>query len=134
GLCSATVNDPIDYRLGRLRSQTIAGVSEDQAEVAEARGEYAATRAYLEESLPLRRDLGHPRQAAFTLRRLGQVALRQGDWEGAGTYFRESLAFCRQDEDSEAKGGAIAACLEGLGAVAAGQGEPARAARWLGAA
>jgi hypothetical protein len=112
----------------------MAVVSENLAEVAEARGEHAAARAYLEESLPLRLERGQLRPAALVRRRLGRMTLRQGEWGAAAEHFRESLAFCRQDGDARA----IADCLEGLGAAAAGQGQRSegavRAARWLGAA
>jgi hypothetical protein len=58
------------------------------------------------------------------------VAQHQRQWSVAAAHFCESLAFWRQDGNRQG----IATCLDGLAAVASGQGDPERAARLLGAA
>jgi predicted ATPase/class 3 adenylate cyclase/DNA-binding CsgD family transcriptional regulator len=61
---------------------------------------------------------------------LARVLALQGEGEVARALYQESLALLHKIGDKES----IAACLEGLGAVGAVQGQPAWAARLLGAA
>src|SRR5207248_5767024 len=116
---------PDNYLASTLILNDLAAGCELRAEMANACGDSGTARACLEESLPLRRELGQLREAAYALHHLGQIAQHQGQWTAAGTHFRESLAFWEEDGNQAW----IAGCLEGLGAVAAGQGEPERATR-----
>jgi predicted ATPase/DNA-binding SARP family transcriptional activator/transposase/uncharacterized protein HemY len=97
--------------------------------IALGRGDTEAARADLEEALALWRTAGDPRGVAWVLRLLGQLALRCEAWHEASRRFEESLALCQSLRNAEG----TAASLEGVAAVAAGQGNPVRAARLCGA-
>ncbi|MDQ5854676.1 MAG: tetratricopeptide repeat protein [Chloroflexota bacterium] len=97
--------------------------------VAGCQGDYERAVRLLDEALELVRERGEP-ESALSLRFRGQVACQQGAWADAQTAYGASLRLWQE-------GGVkweIAACLEGLGRVAAGQGDGARAARVGGAA
>ena len=75
---------------------------------------YDQARAFLEECLPLRRQLGNPAHIAATLNNLGTAAHCQSDLDRAQQYFDESLALYRQLEDTRS----IAGVLNNLGGIA----------------
>ena len=93
-------------------------------------GDHVTARARLEEALAANRASGERRGAAEDLTYLGWLALREGDGDRARERFREAVAAARE----MAYAPAVAAGLEGLATVAADRGEPALAARILGAA
>jgi hypothetical protein len=108
----------------------LAWACEHSGEAADARGEHGTARVYLKESVAIFRESGFLRHAFQALHKLGRVARHECRWSEATAHFCESLAFWQQDGDKQR----LATCLDGLAAVASGQGEPARAARLLGAA
>jgi hypothetical protein len=75
------------------------------------------------------RAMGDPRAVAASLSDLGWVDLGLGD-PAAATHFIEALTALRDLGDRIG----VAACLEGLAAVAVAGAQPERAARLLGAA
>jgi tetratricopeptide (TPR) repeat protein len=83
----------------------------------------------LEESLAWLRDWRSP-SIYEVLNDLGRVALDQGDTDRAAALFGESLKLSREPENEIG----IALSLVGLAGVAGKWGQPARAARLLGAA
>jgi non-specific serine/threonine protein kinase len=93
-------------------------------------GELEAARELADEGLALRRDLGDRRGIGGSLLTLGRLALWGGDLDTAERLARESLAIGSALADRLG----IVGCLEVLGEVASGRGQPARAARLLGAA
>jgi hypothetical protein len=99
------------------------------AGVLRAAGAPAEARPLYEAALAIRRAAGDRHGAAIVLHNLGQLALLAGDSGRAAACFREGLALARAVGDRHC----LAWCLAGqAGAVAPGQ--PARAARLLGAA
>jgi non-specific serine/threonine protein kinase len=68
--------------------------------------------------------------ASFPLRNLARGAWLQRDYRRSADLFGEGLALSRELGDKEG----AAACLEGIAALAALQGQSGRAARLLGAA
>jgi tetratricopeptide (TPR) repeat protein len=91
--------------------------------VAWAQGDYAAARAYHEESLSLRRELGDRLGVAYSLSSLGLVRALQGDIAAARSCHQESLSLRRE---LGSKWG-IADSLRNLGQVAETEGDYARA-------
>ncbi len=77
-------------------------------------GDYAAARAWHEESLLIRRELGDQRGIAVSLGNLGNIALEQGEQAVARTRYEESLALMRELGDMWL----IATMLHNLGNVA----------------
>lgn len=100
----------------------------------------ARATALYEEILALNRDLGRKGDVAQTYLLLGQVALAAGDDEAARAHLRESLVWFRDvlergpmyAEDKSRRG--IAAVIEALAGLGAGEPKDGRAARLLGAA
>ncbi len=110
--------------------ESIAWIYAHLGEVADARGDYPAAQAHLDESLAIMREFRSLGGPAHVQHKLGRLAQHQGRWNDAAAHFFESLAIWRQIGNKHG----ILECLEGLGAVAGGLGEPERAARLLGAA
>jgi tetratricopeptide (TPR) repeat protein len=98
--------------------------------VALHRGNYPRARALLEESLSLSRALGHKHNDIIVLCNLGLLSMLEGSDLPAREWFKESLALASGLGDKQN----IAACLEGLAAIAGRRNQPARAARLYGAA
>src|SRR5262249_29284659 len=90
-------------------------------------GDYAAARAYHEESLGLYQLLEDPTGKAGSANNLGNLAFDQGDHERAGELYRQALAL--YEEAGETSG--AARVLSNLGALAQEQGELEQAARLL---
>lgn len=86
-------------------------------------GDYAAARAYYEESLEIRRELGDPRTVARSLGHLGDVAHQTGSYAEAQALFEESLALLRSLSDAHG----IAEELDRLGLTVRCLGDYARA-------
>lgn len=82
--------------------------------VARYQGDYPAATAYYEESLRIRRRIGHKKGIADSLNNLGMVAMHQGDYPPARTYFEDSLAIRREIGDRQ--GTSIS--LNNLGVIA----------------
>jgi predicted ATPase/transcriptional regulator with XRE-family HTH domain len=97
--------------------------------VARDEGDTAGAAAHYQAAMDIFRPAGYLRGLAWTLYGLGIVARDQGEYGQASERLRESLTLFAPDN----KHGS-AACLEGMAGVAAMVGQPAQAARWLGAA
>ena len=95
-----------------------------------AEGHDAAARARYEEGLAIRRRLAERRGAAALLHDLAVLDQRAGDLPGARARLAEALGLFRAVGDRHG----AAWCLAGLAAAAEAAGQPARAARLLGAA
>ena len=80
-------------------------------------------RRHFEESIATLRELSDRALVGYPLRRLGHLALQQGDYERAAILCRESLQINLAIEDRLA----VAACLAGLAAVTAARGQAATA-------
>ncbi len=99
-------------------------------DIALTAGDYPRAEANFEESLVLLRRRRDAANVARSLYNLGAVAFRLDRREDARVSFRESIAICRSLGDKED----LAWCLEGFAAIAAAEGDPARAGLLLGAA
>ncbi|MFQ5808876.1 MAG: tetratricopeptide repeat protein, partial [Armatimonadota bacterium] len=86
-------------------------------------GDYAAARAFHEESMEIRRELGDRRGVGTSLNNLGLVAADQGDYEAARAMYEESLAINREEGSKVWE----AITLNNLGIVAERQTDYARA-------
>ena len=95
-----------------------------------SRGELEQARSWLEESLVLGRALKVNQRVAFAASNLSVVALRRSEYDLARALLRESLSLDSEVGDKRS----ISSELEGFGVLAASLGQPARAARLLGAA
>ena len=93
------------------------------ARLTRTRGDYAAARAHLEESLTIARTLGHAGRVGIVLYHLGNVLRDAGDVAAARPLFEESLAVGRALPDDRI----ACAALFGLGAVALQVGDDATA-------
>jgi predicted ATPase/class 3 adenylate cyclase/Tfp pilus assembly protein PilF len=89
-------------------------------------GDYPVARAFLEESLAIKRELGDKRGTAASLNNLGHVLRLQGDYEGARRLYEESLATCRELNDRRG----MAFAQSALGLVARYQGDYPTAQRF----
>lgn len=94
------------------------------------RGEYDQARRYLEEAELLFERSGNTNYLAYVRRRLGQVALHQGELERATVLCKDSLHL--NLEISSRRG--VAANLATFASVARARGQPLVAARLFGAA
>jgi tetratricopeptide (TPR) repeat protein len=120
------------------------GILRSLGRLACLQGNYAAARALFEEALAgattqNRDDVSHLANVGHALMGLGDVACGEGDLTEARAAYRESIAAWQQWvwTDALPKFGPrvrIACCLDGLAAVAAKEGQTARAAQWLSAA
>ena len=86
-------------------------------------GDYAAARAYYEQSLAIRREIGDRQGIALSLNGLGNVAMYQRDYAAARAYFEQSLGIQREIRDRRG----MAASRLNLGNVAYDQGNYAAA-------
>ncbi|HLX57582.1 MAG TPA: tetratricopeptide repeat protein [Ktedonobacteraceae bacterium] len=91
-------------------------------------GEHVRAHSLLEESVALFQEVGDLGDTPEPLISLARVAMGQGNVALALQRYQECLAMLRELSYQEG----ILACLEGLGAVIAVQGEPAKAARLWG--
>ncbi|OGG46571.1 MAG: hypothetical protein A3F84_18045 [Candidatus Handelsmanbacteria bacterium RIFCSPLOWO2_12_FULL_64_10] len=91
--------------------------------LASRQGDYAAARAFHEESLGIRRELGDKQGIAASLNNLGNVSYYQGDYAAAHLLHKESLAIRRELGDKQG----IANALNDLGVMARYQGDYAAA-------
>jgi hypothetical protein len=98
--------------------------------VAFRQADYARATRLVEESLALRRQMGHTWGVGVSLGTLGWVAMRERDWTRAVAQLCESLEVRRQIGDKSG----IAWCLERLAEVAMTRGQPEKAVRVFGAA
>ena len=92
-------------------------------------GDHAASRAALEESLAIGRELELPDVVGKSLEALAETALHEGKTNEAEALFREALPIARELGNREG----VAICLSGFAAIAARRQEWARAARLAGA-
>jgi predicted ATPase/class 3 adenylate cyclase len=89
-------------------------------------GDYPVARAFLEESLAIKRELGDRKGIAASLSSLGHVLRLQGDYAGARVLYEESLATCRELNDRRG----MAFAQSALGLVARYQGDYPTARRF----
>jgi len=106
-----------EWRVERAKVLTIAGL------LAWAQTDYAAARAYHEESLALAQEMQNTPGIASALQCLAMIAHMDNDLETARDYYERSLDLLRESGDRVR----IAAALLNLGAVIHSQGEYARA-------
>ncbi len=99
-------------------------------ELARREGDYRRAMACYAESLAAYRELGDRQGMAIAALNLGHATLRQGEAPAAAAAFAESLSLARQLGARPM----LALGLAGLAGVSAAIGQPARAARELGAA
>ncbi len=104
-----------------LRAKALNGAGN----LAENQGDYAAARAFYQESLSLRRHLNDPSGIAIALNNLGFVARAQGEYARAHRLFEQSLMIWRTLGNTWG----IAYLLNNTGLVAYGQGDAASARR-----
>ena len=71
--------------------------------LASMRGDHAAARAFHEQSLELRRQLGESGEVFNSLEGLGTIACFEGDYVGAEAYLNEALTIARDSGDAESK-------------------------------
>ncbi len=103
----------------RIRAQVAAG------KLAHNMGDYTDARAHYEAALASRRRGGDEAGAADTLRRLGNVAMRQSRFAEAVAFYRQSLQICSALADRWGE----AAAHNNLGMVADTSGDLAEAAQ-----
>lgn len=90
-------------------------------------GEYPAARSYYEQSLEIRRRIGHKKGIADSLNNLGMVAMLQGDLATAHTYFEDSLKIRHEIGDRQG----VSLSVSNLGVIAIYQGDYASAVKYL---
>jgi predicted ATPase/DNA-binding SARP family transcriptional activator len=95
-----------------------------------ARGDAAGAGALAEEALALQDASGDKEGRVFTLLALGRVAMREERGDEAERRLRESLSLAHELGYTEVR----AYCLLGMAELAVRRGDPARAARLVGAA
>ncbi|HET7035884.1 MAG TPA: BTAD domain-containing putative transcriptional regulator [Thermomicrobiaceae bacterium] len=98
--------------------------------IALGRGDYARSAAFYEESLPVSRRIPNKHYIAVAVQNLGEIAHHQGDDQRALALHRESLSLAVELNDMVS----TAFCLEEIAAIDVTHDDPARAARFLGAA
>jgi hypothetical protein len=99
-------------------------------QVSQLRGDDTPAAAYYDESLGLYVELGDKHHIALLRCRKAYMSHGQGNHMQAAALFKDSLRLCC---DCAFEDG-IASCLVGLNRVSLARGQPARAARLLGAA
>ena len=77
-------------------------------------GELDQARSFYEESIAVWRDFGDQNLMAWSVRRLGQLAWRGGDYEKAVVLCKESLVLNQNTGDLRG----VLACVAGLGTIA----------------
>jgi non-specific serine/threonine protein kinase len=123
----AAAQDVTDRRLAGI----MAGWVEINLAVApRAAGQYALAAAHLEEALRLQRDAGFAEGVILALGDLGNVAREQGDAARALALYGEALDLSRAHPGTRV----VVEVIEAVSILAAAAGQPARAARLLGAA
>ncbi len=114
----------LGYKNGIIRSLN------DLGELARYQGDYERAADYYHQSFILSREIGDTGNTVWLLRNQAEVALYYKDYANARSFFVRSLVLHRGQQTMIL----IALCLEGLGAVALGEGQLIRATRLLGAA
>jgi non-specific serine/threonine protein kinase len=109
---------------------TLALAIANQGIAASIEGDHVTARSYLDESAAICRERGDRVCMTVPLGYSGFVAARQGDYVTAGSFFEEYLQIAREVPLTWDTGWA----LGGVAAVVAAQGQPASAARLIGAA
>ena len=92
-------------------------------------GKSELARSYYEEASVILSEIGDINFLAYLVRRMGQLAWHDGDYEKAIALCAESLNLNREVGDTRG----IVACLAGFAAIAAKQGRVERAARLMSA-
>jgi hypothetical protein len=108
----------------------VAGLYNNAGYEAIKQGRYERASAYLDETLVLAERSGEPLRVMLAFGNFGLASLFTADFERAGAYFREQLLLSREHTVPWMAAEGVA----GLAAIAARQGQPAHAARLLGAA
>ena len=108
------------------RTGVLARVLGIAAQLAAARGDYAAARRLSDEGLPLVRETGPRWSEARYLDALALLAIEQGEFDEAARWLTSSLEVARAMGDAWSE----AAALNKLGDVARAQSDYARAGRW----
>ena len=121
-LAAALAHAPADAG-DDLRARALRGAGI----LAYRQADFAASRAFHEESLELRRRLGDRAGEAAALESLGLVALEIGEPAQCVALLEQALGLLRAEGDEQP----IAQSLNNLGAFLFYQGEPERAARML---
>jgi tetratricopeptide (TPR) repeat protein len=85
--------------------------------LAKHQGDFVASRAYYEEALAIRRELGDRHRVALSLRSLGHTTRFQGDFMAARACYEEALAICRESGNRHG----VANMLANLGCLARDQ-------------
>jgi DNA-binding CsgD family transcriptional regulator/tetratricopeptide (TPR) repeat protein len=98
--------------------------------VAWLQGDVARARSLVEESQVLFKEAGGRGRMAEVFAVQGLISLGEGDFPAARALLEEGFKLSLELDNKWT----IAWCLEGLAAVAAAQGEPVRAVRFMGAA
>jgi non-specific serine/threonine protein kinase len=89
-----------------------------------AHAEMEEAHLYYEESTAVLREFGDLNLVAYSVRRLGLLAWRRGEFELASGLCRESLALNQETGDHRG----VLACVAGFGAIATAQRDYERAA------
>jgi tetratricopeptide (TPR) repeat protein len=105
------------------RTKARADALNGAGNLAHTQGDYAAARAFHEESLTIRREIGDQRGVAGSLGNLGNVAHAQSDYAAARAFYEQSLDISRTLSNRAAE--AINLCC--LGNLCADQGDYAGA-------
>jgi non-specific serine/threonine protein kinase len=101
------------------RSAERARVLNNTGVLARMQGDYAAARAYHEQALAIRREIGDQPGIAASLNGLGNMVCGQGDYAAARLYYEQSLNIKREIGNRKA----VAGSLNNLGYVAYLQGD-----------
>jgi non-specific serine/threonine protein kinase len=92
-------------------------------------GDYERAQSLYEQAVTYLRELNEKNILAYSIRRLGQLALLHADYEKAIAFNKESLSLNLQV--GEQRG--VVACLAGFAGIAAARGQSVPAVRLLGA-
>jgi predicted ATPase/class 3 adenylate cyclase len=140
GLAKHSQGDNTAAQTAYAEVVTLLGESGDRWELSSAltgmgrlalqQGDYALARARFERVLALRREINDKFLIAHSLNYLGIVARRESDHRRAAALYRESVSLFQEVGNRHG----LALCLASFGGMIADQGQPARAARLLGAA
>jgi tetratricopeptide (TPR) repeat protein len=99
-----------------------------QGDVYLRKGDHSRAKKIYEESANILRTFEDKASLGYPLRRLGYLALEQGDISNAWSYFQESLTLNQEVGDKRG----VAACLTGIAALAIHLGKPVVAASLYG--
>jgi len=92
-------------------------------EIAEERGDYARAEQYLKESLDLARQIKDYEGVCELLGDLGNLSLKQQQWDSAASTFQEAFTVSQAIKNSEI----TAASLYGFAQISVAQGDIAKA-------